>query len=45
MDQQHGYGSLLSPVIADFVMDHFKKTALNQATHKLPYCFHYVNGA
>jgi hypothetical protein len=45
MDQQHGYGSPLSPVIEDFMMDVFKKVALNQETHKLPYFFYYVNGA
>jgi hypothetical protein len=43
MDQQHGYVSPLSPVIADFMMEDFKKAALNQATHKPPYWFHYVN--
>jgi hypothetical protein len=27
------------------MMDVFKKVALNQETHKLPYFFYYVNGA
>jgi hypothetical protein len=43
MYQQHGYGSPLFPVIADFVTEDFKKVAFDQATHK-PLCwFHYAN--
>jgi hypothetical protein len=31
MDQQHGYGSPLSLVIAVFLMEDFKKASLDQA--------------
>jgi hypothetical protein len=43
MDQQHGYGSPISPVIADFMMEEFKEAALDQATHKPHGWFYYMN--